>query len=1161
MKNILSRFFRGFSLRQRFLVAPLLGLVVCSLLTAAFIYESQRQNALLVRITERDLTAFNHYAEVFADLTEQHTGLYDLLNSAGKIDEATLYDQAKQHLYMVGEAVNELEQALPPIDKSVAPDFAALRDELSASVQAYRKGVSAAVGMATVNVAHAPDQLVRANERFTAMSRSFVKLLDLERAGIISEITASVRQGQIRSATIAFMGVSIAALLFFLSRALSRMLSRKIETQIGILTDLGVQAGARMAVEGSDEVERMTQAVAAFRQSLLDLNVSHAELVEHKRELEEQEQRAEVTLRSIGDAVITTDAAARVEFLNPVAEQLSGWALSEAKDRPITEILHLISATTGDPVVTTLHQALAENRIVSFRSNTDLVRRDASRLAIEDSAAPIHDRSGKIIGGVLIFRDVSDRARIEASLHASEELMRSTFDNAAVGIVHTSLAGEHLHVNRKFSELTGYSVEELLSMSSRELAHPDDLADHGHQARRLAAGEIGEFSQERRYVRKDGSLIWAKRSVSLVRDSAGNPLYFIRVVEDVTERKLQESRIAQLSRVLAVTSHINALIVRAGNRQELFDGACRIAAQYGNFRMVWIGILDRDSMTVKPVASEGLDDEFVRRLHVSVTDNGTEGQGTTPRAIRSRQPAWDNDIAVNPGLGYVRGYAADRGMRSAITLPLLVGGEVEGSFAFYAAEAFNEDEIKLLGEMAANISFALEHIAKAKAIRVLTDQRSWEAAHDVLTGLVNRREFESLVEVSVASAQNAGKHHVVAYMDLDQFKVVNDTCGHAAGDDLLKELSALLQSHIRESDTLARLGGDEFGLLLEGCSLERAQLIAADLLAAVGDFRFNWDGKVFTVGVSIGLATVTADSTSSAEILSMADTACYWAKEQGRNRVSVYRTGDSDMAVRRREMGWIARINSALAEDRFTLYHQTYLPLNTAAGACKHLEVLIRMIDEEGNLVQPGSFLPAAERYNLMPAIDRWVVGTVFSRYHDLVADRGGEPVTVAINLSGTSLNAEGFLDFVRQQALEHALPAQSICFEITETSAINNLRKATEFIRECKAMGFLFALDDFGTGTSSFGYLKNLPVDYLKIDGGFVKNMERDAIDKAMTETINRIGHIMGIKTVAEYAENDAIIQELRTMGVDYAQGYGVCKPTPLFERSAEAVTLPRAA
>src|SRR6185312_10137933 len=336
-------------------------------------------------------------------------------------------------------------------------------------------------------------------------------------------------------------------------------------------------------------------------------------------------------------------------------------------------------------------------------------------------------------------------------------------------------------------------------------------------------------------------------------------------------------------------------------------------------------------------------------------------------------------------------------------------------------------------------------------LRREVDERSWEAAHDALTGLVNRREFESLVEASVASAGTAGKHHVVCFMDLDQFKVVNDTCGHAAGDELLKEIGGVLQSRVRASDTLARLGGDEFGLLLEGCSLERAQFIAADLLAAVGDFRFNRDAKVFAIGISIGLAPIMGEGCSSAEVLSRADTACYWAKDQGRNRVCVYRSGDSDMATRRREMGWVARITQALEEERFVLYHQSYLPLSDAAGSRPHLEVLLRMVDEKGELVQPGSFLPAAERYNLMPAIDRWVVRTVFARYHALVAERGGHPLTCAINLSGTTLNAEGFLDFVRSLAMEHALPPQAICFEITETAAINNLRKAVEFIKECR--------------------------------------------------------------------------------------------------------------
>jgi len=435
--------------------------------------------------------------------------------------------------------------------------------------------------------------------------------------------------------------------------------------------------------------------------------------------------------------------------------------------------------------------------------------------------------------------------------------------------------------------------------------------------------------------------------------------------------------------------------------------------------------------------------------------------------------------------------------------------------------------------------------------RSVARQRSWEAAHDSLTGLPNRREFERLVDLASGSIRSTGKQHVVCYMDLDQFKVVNDTCGHGAGDDLLKRIAALMKSRIRESDTLARLGGDEFGLLLEGCSLDRAEIIAADLLAGVRDFRFHWAGKVFSVGVSIGVATVEANA-SAIENLGSADTACYWAKEQGRNRVCAYRRGDSELEARRRQVGWIARINAALAEDRFVLYQQQYLPLAPAVDGRCHLEVLLRMVDEDGSLVQPGTFIPAAERYNLMPSIDRWVIRRVFARYRDLVAARGGAPLICAINLSATTINSEGFLDDLGQLAQECALPAGSICFEITESSAINNLRHAMDFMRQCKAQGFLFALDDFGTGMSSFGYLKDLPVDYLKIDGSFVKNLVHNDIDRAMTEAINRIGHIMGIKTVAEYAESDAIIAELRRMGVDFAQGYGVCKPAPLLEADA---------
>ena len=432
--------------------------------------------------------------------------------------------------------------------------------------------------------------------------------------------------------------------------------------------------------------------------------------------------------------------------------------------------------------------------------------------------------------------------------------------------------------------------------------------------------------------------------------------------------------------------------------------------------------------------------------------------------------------------------------------------------------------------------------------REYVQRRSWEATHDPLTELFNRREFEARVERALTDTKAAGRIHALCYMDLDHFKVVNDSCGHAAGDELLVRLSQLMQERIRATDTLARLGGDEFGLLLEACDERSAQFIAAEIMAAVNDFQFAWKAKVHTVGISIGLTMLTPGHRSVAEIIGEADCACYWAKEQGKNRALVFAANDMSLAARRSETGWVARINDAFKEDRFVLYHQAYRMLGTSVGHNEHLEVLLRMIGEDGEVIAPGRFLPAAERYNLMPSIDRWVIHEVFSHYDGLVADRGGSPLTCAINLSGASINAEGMLDFIQKQAHKYKLAPRSICFEVTETVAVNNLEAAAEFIRELKTQGFQFALDDFGTGSSSFGYLRNLPVDYLKIDGGFVKNIEHDSVDQAMLESINHIGHLLGKITVAEYCENEAIIGKLRTIGVDFAQGYGVCRPKPLF-------------
>ena len=421
-----------------------------------------------------------------------------------------------------------------------------------------------------------------------------------------------------------------------------------------------------------------------------------------------------------------------------------------------------------------------------------------------------------------------------------------------------------------------------------------------------------------------------------------------------------------------------------------------------------------------------------------------------------------------------------------------------------------------------------------------------QASHDPLTGLINRREFEERLKVALAAAHSDQRVHALCFLDLDQFKIVNDTCGHVAGDELLKRLSHRLRTKIRGRDTLGRLGGDEFAVLLEDCPLERAEEIAEDLRDSVREFRFSWEGRKFELGVSIGLTAITDRAESTARLLSEADVACYTAKDLGRNRVHLFQPEDQETEQRYRELQWAADITNALEQNRFQLFCQRLQPL-TGSDINPHYEVLLRLRDVEGNEVMPGAFIPAAERFNLMQSIDRWTITSTFAWYakHRTLVTRSG--VNLAINLSGNSLSREGLVPFILEQQREHRIPAERFCFEVTETAAIGNLALAAEFIRQLKEHGFLFALDDFGTGLSSFAYLKNLPVDYLKIDGAFVRDMLTDPADEAMVRAINQIGHTMGKKTIAEWAESDAIVSRLQDLGVDYAQGYAVGRPCPI--------------
>ncbi len=428
-------------------------------------------------------------------------------------------------------------------------------------------------------------------------------------------------------------------------------------------------------------------------------------------------------------------------------------------------------------------------------------------------------------------------------------------------------------------------------------------------------------------------------------------------------------------------------------------------------------------------------------------------------------------------------------------------------------------------------------------LKNLTQKMSYQASHDALTNLINRREFSRRLEQITEDSRVNHKTHALCFMDLDRFKVINDTCGHIAGDELLKQLTNTLSSKIRENDTLARLGGDEFGLILAGCPLEKAKIIAKDLRKTVEDFRFHWDKKIFKIGISIGIAMVNNQIKSAKEVLTAADTACYLAKKHGRNQVHVYDNKSTSITKYTSETNWLNRINSALDNNNFVLYFQKIVSLQDKNH--EHYEVLIRMLDEHGKIIPPDSFIPAAERFDVMSSVDSWVIKNILL----IMQEESSSKIHFSINLSGQSISNLNFMNNCISQLSDSGVDTSRICFEITETAMIENLTNARRSISSLRGLGCKIALDDFGSGLSSFAYLKNLPVDYMKIDGSLIKDIENDQVNISMVKSIIQIGQSMGLETIAEYVENKAILKILDGLGIDYVQGYEIARPVPLDE------------
>ena len=625
------------------------------------------------------------------------------------------------------------------------------------------------------------------------------------------------------------------------------------------------------------------------------------------------------------------------------------------------------------------------------------------------------------------------------------------------------------------------------------LVHPDDMARVQAKMREHLEGKSEFFESVHRMKHQNGEWRWMTSRAKARQDEKGRLIRLLGVEVDITERKLYEEALFREKESAQIT-----------------------------LRSIGDGVITTDAESnveyINPVAEEltgwKVDDASGRQ--VDEIFRGFHEETCEPL---------ENPLAVS--------IRRNRSIKS-VRPTLLIRRDGNELYIESTASPIRDGKGDVTGGV-----LVFHDVSEA---RELNRRLSYHASHDILTGLVNRREFEARLERALKSARARETSYALCYLDLDQFKIVNDSCGHSAGDALLGQLGALLKSKIRWRDTLARLGGDEFGVLLESCSLDEAMQTAEVLRVAIGEFKFMWDDRSFRLGVSIGVVPISADNEDVAALLSAADSACAAAKEAGRNRIHSFQENDIDLMRRRREMQWAARINNALEEDRFELFRQTIQPLQSDIEGA-HYEILLRMRDEGGGIIAPGLFIEAAERYGITPNIDRWVIRNAF-RWLVSEADERERLSLCSLNLSGQSLGDEKFLPFVIEQFQTSGLDATKICFEITETAAIASYSQANRFINALKELGCKFALDDFGTGLSSFGYLKHFPVDFLKIDGSFVKEILHDPIDREMVRSINEIGHLTGKQTIAEFAENEEIITMLRGMGVDYAQGYGVSEP-----------------
>lgn len=730
---------------------------------------------------------------------------------------------------------------------------------------------------------------------------------------------------------------------------------------------------------------------------------------------------------------------------------------------------------------------------------------------------PLHGEQGRIIGTLDVYLDqerqpktdeldkLSRMARLagiaikreldELRLKSSESRYRGLFESVVDGVYIASRDGDIITVNPALVDMLGYdSVEDLKQAGRTTVLYVNPVDRERVFARLEEEGIVKNF--EFRLRRKDGEEIVVLENSRAIYDDDGVIVAHEGTITDITDRKQAETRVFEEKERAQVTL------------QSIGDGVITTDAD---------GLIDY----LNPVAQELTGWEARSARGKPISEIMTIVHQHTRATV-------ENPLSRCLNEGRVITLAENS---------VLINNE--------GAEVPIQDSAAPIRDRMGNIIGAVMVFHDVSKESRLFRQLSYQASHDALTGLINRSEFENCLVTAIDEVKVNHEHtHALLYLDLDQFKVVNDTFGHIAGDELLRQVAELVQSNIRSTDILARLGGDEFAILLERCAEDRAMEVAEAIRDAIEAYRFNWQDAFTSARCSLGVVMVTHESTDAASLMSSADVACYSAKDMGRNQVHLYQ--DSDAAMRHEEMKWVSRITSAVDDKRLELFYQPIIGIGQEnANSRGHYELLLRMRDENGEIVSPDQFIPAAERYNLMSTLDRWVIREALSQLADRNPEADNAHFTLAINLSGTSLSEDRFLDFVVDELQKQKLPNGAICFEITETAAISNLSRVVHFMQALKKLGCKFSLDDFGSGLSSFTYLKNLPVDYLKIDGQFIRNVAEDPVDESMVKAINEVGQAMGIETIAERVETKEVLDKLSEIGVEYAQGYYIARPT----------------